>query len=60
MNPRLQIDHLADMAREHQAEMRRIALTEPRRRATGPRWQVGLVMLAALALPVALLFVRGW
>jgi hypothetical protein len=60
MDPYSQIEHLADMAREHQAEILRIAQTEGVRRPSFGRLGVGLAVLIVLALPAAFLFVRAW
>lgn len=60
MNQLRQIDHLADMALEHQAELLRLAQTDGPQRDRLNRWRAGLFALVCLGVPVAFFLVRTW
>lgn len=54
------IDHLADMALEHQAEMLRLSQSIEPGQPLHTRWRVRLAVFIGLALPAAFLLVRAW
>jgi hypothetical protein len=60
MNELTQIEHLAAMAREHQAEMLRAAQSDDQHASWLSRWRNGLLVLVLLGVPVAYFLVRVW
>ncbi len=60
MNNLRHLDHLADMAMEHQAELLRLSQVGGPRQPSLNRLRAGLFMLVILAVPVAFIFVRAW